>query len=166
MSANPVVRIVDDDPEVRKSLEWLVDSVGISVETYASAQEFLDAHMARDIERWSALLRRDGFEFLINGNLRESSEEVIEARARSFSDSWLDVDMGWDGARVRVLSSDAAVFRGYCHATIEMASGETRHWPKIFFTLLYERFDDGWKISSIHESYDPGSVVTTAAPGV
>ncbi len=34
--------VVDDDQAVRDSLRWLIESVGLNVETYASAQEFLD----------------------------------------------------------------------------------------------------------------------------
>ena len=37
------VYVVDDDEAVRESLSWLISSVGLKVETYASAQEFLDA---------------------------------------------------------------------------------------------------------------------------
>lgn len=44
-SARPAtVFVVDDDPAVRKSLCWLMESVGLRVETFASAQEFLAAH--------------------------------------------------------------------------------------------------------------------------
>ncbi len=38
-----IVFVVDDDAGVRKSLRWLVESVGLSVETYATAREFLDS---------------------------------------------------------------------------------------------------------------------------
>lgn len=38
----PTVFIVDDDPSVRKALKRLIESVGLEVETLASAQEFLD----------------------------------------------------------------------------------------------------------------------------
>jgi len=38
----PTVFIVDDDPSVRKALKRLIESVGLEVETFASAQEFLD----------------------------------------------------------------------------------------------------------------------------
>lgn len=38
----PIVFIVDDDPSVRKALKRLIESVGLEVETLASAQEFLD----------------------------------------------------------------------------------------------------------------------------
>ena len=36
------VYIVDDDDAVRDSLRWLVESVGLKVETFASANEFLE----------------------------------------------------------------------------------------------------------------------------
>jgi len=36
----PTVFVVDDDKAVRDSLHWLISSVGLNVETYASAQEF------------------------------------------------------------------------------------------------------------------------------
>jgi RNA polymerase sigma factor (sigma-70 family) len=42
MAEMPTVFVVDDDHAVRKSLDMLVCSVGLAVETYASAQEFLD----------------------------------------------------------------------------------------------------------------------------
>ena len=43
MSADPTVFVVDDDDAVRDSLRWLIASVDIPVETYASAGEFLGA---------------------------------------------------------------------------------------------------------------------------
>jgi FixJ family two-component response regulator len=43
MKDKSVVFIVDDDPSVRKALKRFVTSVGYSVETYASAHEFLSA---------------------------------------------------------------------------------------------------------------------------
>ena len=42
MTADSTVFIVDDNNSVRDSLRWLVQSVGLNVETYASAQEYLD----------------------------------------------------------------------------------------------------------------------------
>lgn len=39
---NPVVFVVDDDQAVRKSLEMLIASVGMQVETFAAAHEFLE----------------------------------------------------------------------------------------------------------------------------
>jgi two-component system response regulator FixJ len=41
-SANPTVYVVDDDPEVCESLSLMVRSVGLNVETYLSAEAFLD----------------------------------------------------------------------------------------------------------------------------
>jgi DNA-binding NtrC family response regulator len=38
---HPVVVVIDDDPSVRESLAHLVRSMGLNVETFASAQEFL-----------------------------------------------------------------------------------------------------------------------------
>jgi two-component system response regulator FixJ len=44
MSANATVFVVDDDQAVRDSLALLVQSVGLEVETFPSAREFLDAY--------------------------------------------------------------------------------------------------------------------------
>ena len=44
MSSEPTVFVVDDDSEVRDTLQWLVESVGLNIETFASAQEFLNAY--------------------------------------------------------------------------------------------------------------------------
>src|SRR5262249_27871225 len=38
----PTVYIVDDDRDMRDSLRWLMTTVGLRVEVYASAREFLD----------------------------------------------------------------------------------------------------------------------------
>jgi FixJ family two-component response regulator len=37
----PTVYIVDDDPDMRDSLGWLMNTVGLAVETFASADQFL-----------------------------------------------------------------------------------------------------------------------------
>ena len=42
----PTVFIVDDDQAVARSLRWLIESVQIKVETFASAQAFLDGYDA------------------------------------------------------------------------------------------------------------------------
>lgn len=47
--AQPIVYIVDDDDEVRDSLEDLVDSVGLPVETFPNAPAFLAAHSAEHV---------------------------------------------------------------------------------------------------------------------
>src|SRR5262245_60472871 len=41
------VFIVDDDPAMRDSLTWLVESEGLPVQTYASAEDFLDTYDPR-----------------------------------------------------------------------------------------------------------------------
>lgn len=46
MTAEPTVFVVDDNPGVRKSLQALLDSAGLAVETYASIGEFLGAYDA------------------------------------------------------------------------------------------------------------------------
>ena len=42
MANSPCVYIVDDDQQVRSALKLLMESVGLDVETYASAQEYLE----------------------------------------------------------------------------------------------------------------------------
>src|SRR6185369_4418709 len=44
-SDEPTVFVVDDDPGIRDSVTWLFQSVGLRVETYGSAQEFLDIYV-------------------------------------------------------------------------------------------------------------------------
>jgi FixJ family two-component response regulator len=41
LNATAVVHVVDDDPDMRDSLAWLMRSVDLTVETYVSAHEFL-----------------------------------------------------------------------------------------------------------------------------
>ena len=40
----PTVFIVDDDEAMRSSLQWLIESVGLSVECFESAEAFLNAY--------------------------------------------------------------------------------------------------------------------------
>lgn len=44
MSSGQTVFIVDDDPAMRDSLKWLLQSEGLSVETHATAEAFLDTY--------------------------------------------------------------------------------------------------------------------------
>jgi FixJ family two-component response regulator len=44
MSSRSTVFVVDDDPGILNSLTWLLESVRLQVETYDSAQRFLDAY--------------------------------------------------------------------------------------------------------------------------
>ena len=41
-----IVHVVDDDPGLRRSLRFLLDSVGWTVQLHASAEEFLDVLVA------------------------------------------------------------------------------------------------------------------------
>lgn len=43
MNIKPTVFVVDDDRDMRSSLKWLVESIGLPVETFPSAEEFLAA---------------------------------------------------------------------------------------------------------------------------
>ncbi len=42
MNVEPVTYIIDDDKAVRDSLQWLIESVGLQVRTYETAQHFLE----------------------------------------------------------------------------------------------------------------------------
>jgi RNA polymerase sigma factor (sigma-70 family) len=42
--ADPIVFVVDDDPAMRESLRWLIESIGLTVRTHATAREFLDSY--------------------------------------------------------------------------------------------------------------------------
>lgn len=53
MELEPTVFIVDDDPAMLDSLRWLVESIGLKVETFTSAQAFLAAY---SIERLGCLV--------------------------------------------------------------------------------------------------------------
>ena len=41
MTSDPIVFVVDDDPSVRSSLKFLISTVGLRVETFASAEAAL-----------------------------------------------------------------------------------------------------------------------------
>lgn len=45
-SAKPVVFVVDDDQAMRNSLKWLIESVGVHVESFSSADDFLAQYQA------------------------------------------------------------------------------------------------------------------------
>ena len=44
MPSQLTVFVVDDDQAMRASLQWLIESTGMRVETYESAQAFLDSY--------------------------------------------------------------------------------------------------------------------------
>jgi two-component system, LuxR family, response regulator FixJ len=41
----PLIYVVDDDDTFRKSLQWLLESVGLAVRTFTTAAEFLEAYV-------------------------------------------------------------------------------------------------------------------------
>jgi FixJ family two-component response regulator len=43
----PLISVVDDDHSVRESLARLIRSIGLRVQTFGSAEEFLDAGLSR-----------------------------------------------------------------------------------------------------------------------
>lgn len=53
MEAHATVFVVDDDPGVRRSMRWLLESDGLEVETHGTATEFLDEY---DPERAGCLV--------------------------------------------------------------------------------------------------------------
>jgi len=44
MNTQPTVFVVDDNQAMRNSLKWLIESVGMKVEVFASADEFLQSY--------------------------------------------------------------------------------------------------------------------------
>jgi len=44
MRSDETVFVVDDDQAMRNSLQWLIESVGMNVETYGSADEFIEGY--------------------------------------------------------------------------------------------------------------------------
>ncbi len=44
MENAPTVFVVDDDPDVRESLRWLFDSVGLAVEDFSTSEVFLESY--------------------------------------------------------------------------------------------------------------------------
>jgi FixJ family two-component response regulator len=44
MDADPTVFVIDDDQDMRSSFKWLIESVGLPVEAFRSAEEFLEAY--------------------------------------------------------------------------------------------------------------------------
>lgn len=47
-ASNATVYVVDDDPAMRASLRWLIESVGLAVRVCAGAQEFLETYQRGD----------------------------------------------------------------------------------------------------------------------
>ena len=41
MKDDPTVSVVDDDPDLRRSMQWMLSKSGLHVRTYASGEHFL-----------------------------------------------------------------------------------------------------------------------------
>lgn len=77
MTSEATVFLVDDDQDLRDALVWLLESVELTVETFASAHEFLDSY---DPERAGCLvldIRMPGMSgFELQKQLREKDVNV------------------------------------------------------------------------------------------
>jgi two-component system, LuxR family, response regulator FixJ len=76
----PTVFVIDDDRDVRKSLQWLLTTAGLPVRTYVSAEDFLTDYRAQragcillDVQ----LPGMDGFELLARLQASESHPAVL-----------------------------------------------------------------------------------------
>jgi FixJ family two-component response regulator len=95
MATTPLVSVVDDDESVRESLRGLIRSVGLRVQTFASAEEFSNSEQLErtdclildycmpgmsglDLQRHLALSRRDIPIIFITAH---GSDESVRARA-------------------------------------------------------------------------------------
>jgi len=45
MEPGATVFVIDDDPAIRESLRWLIESVGLNVKVFATAPEFLESYL-------------------------------------------------------------------------------------------------------------------------
>lgn len=76
----PCVYVIDDDPEVRRALRWLFESVFLPVETFESAYDFLKDY---DVNRRGCLVvdvrlpGMSGLEFLEQLKIKKNKMPVI-----------------------------------------------------------------------------------------
>lgn len=45
MEPGATVFVIDDDPAIRESLRWLIESIGLNVKVFATAPEFLESYL-------------------------------------------------------------------------------------------------------------------------
>lgn len=77
MPNSPTVFVVDDDEAARDSLRWLISSVNLEVETFSSAQEFLDTIDPRRVGCLLLDMRMPGMSGLaLLTKLRESDVNI------------------------------------------------------------------------------------------
>ena len=90
---NTTIWVVDDDPSVCKALKRLLKSVGLSVKTYASAQEFLD-----------------------DGHMEESGLLILDVRMPGLSGLELQKHLAASGSKIPIVFITAHD-NGEAHAT-------------------------------------------------
>ncbi|HHH44092.1 MAG TPA: response regulator transcription factor [Gammaproteobacteria bacterium] len=77
MTEAATVFIVDDDPAVRDSLRWLIESLQHPVEVFESAQDFLDSHTRKQPGCLVLDVRLPGMSGLqLQGKLREEGVDL------------------------------------------------------------------------------------------
>ena len=102
MANHSVICIVDDDVSVRESLEGLMRSVGFAVNTFASAEEFLDSDRLRNTECLILDVRLAGMNGLeLQRQLASSHSEIPIIFITSYED---------DEVRARALNRGAVAY--------------------------------------------------------
>lgn len=99
---DPTVYLVDDDPDMRDSLRWLLKTVGLSVQTFASAAEFFGSFAPRGPGCLVFDVRMPGTSGL---DLYEELVARGEARPVIFITAFADVPMA-----IRAMKSGAFEF--------------------------------------------------------
>jgi len=104
MNREPIVSVVDDDESVRQALQGLLRSTGRRVETFASAEDFLDSGRAASVACLILDLRMPGMGGLeLQRTLAAGGHRIPTIVLTAHAD---------DGARVRALASGAVAFLG------------------------------------------------------
>jgi len=99
MPNSPRICVVDDDESVRESLEGLMRSVGFAVNTFASAEEFLDSDHLRNTDCLILDVRLPGMNGLeLQRQLATSHSEIPIIFITSYED---------DEVRARALNTGA-----------------------------------------------------------
>lgn len=149
---------------------WLSDSrISVASPTLSEIEQevrirgesFLEALLGMNADKLLAHFDRDT-KMIINGRTY-ASYDVIEEHWRNTFSRWTGATGGWDDVEVRVLGPDAAIFHGNFHAAINRPTGEITTYPVIPYTILFERREENWLVTLIHESIDPGTVKRDAA---
>src|SRR5258708_6000652 len=78
--AEPTVFVIDDDESIREALKDLLESVGLRVETFASAPEFLQSRHSRQLgaSEWR-LCRNSGAEANVSTRRPTDSRRSLRA---------------------------------------------------------------------------------------